>query len=114
MLTRRHTTTDHRRERGGSERELAYGADVGVQLFNYISAPICMQCRNKQESVPRGGVEHEGLYLYVLCGYFYMLLILIVIRVYVQLGMFFNCFPCSIVATRRRTTVKSAEGRNGI
>ena len=27
--TRRHTTTDHRRERGGSERELAYGADAG-------------------------------------------------------------------------------------
>ena len=29
VLTRRHTTTDHRRERGGSERELAYGADAG-------------------------------------------------------------------------------------
>ena len=29
MLTRRYTTTGHRRERGGSERELAYGADAG-------------------------------------------------------------------------------------
>ena len=29
ILTRRHTTMDHRRERGGSERELVYGADAG-------------------------------------------------------------------------------------
>ena len=31
--TRRHTTTHHRRERGGSERELAYGADAGRWAF---------------------------------------------------------------------------------
>ena len=29
IRTRRHTTTDHRRERGGSEQEIAYGADAG-------------------------------------------------------------------------------------
>ena len=28
-LTRTHTTTDHRREHGGSKRELAYGVDAG-------------------------------------------------------------------------------------
>ena len=34
------------------------------------------------------------------------------IRVYAQIGVFFNCFSCSLVATRRQTTVESAEDRN--
>ena len=29
IFTRTHTTTDHRREHGGSKRELAHGADAG-------------------------------------------------------------------------------------
>ena len=29
------------------------------------------------------------------------------------MGVFFNCVSCSLVATRRRTTVESAEGWNG-
>ena len=28
------------------------------------------------------------------------------------MGVFFSCFSCSLVATRRRTTVESAEARN--
>ena len=47
MLTRRHTTTEHRRERVGSERKLAYGADTGRFLFRLLHASICMSCRKK-------------------------------------------------------------------
>ena len=36
ILTRRHMT-DHRREHGGSKRELAYGADA--ELFRLLSVP---------------------------------------------------------------------------
>ena len=38
-LTRRHTTTDHRRERGGSERELGYGVDAGRRAFSVNLCP---------------------------------------------------------------------------
>ena len=53
-LTRRHTTTDHRREHGGSKRELEHGADArrwavstSCQHCDLLSPPACMSQKKK-------------------------------------------------------------------
>ena len=46
----------------------------GVGLFRLLYAPICMSCRKEQVAVLLGGVEHEGLFFYIFCPYFYILL----------------------------------------
>ena len=68
--TRRRTTVESAEGRNGSWR-MARTRDVG--LFRLLSAPGCISRRKKQASVLGRGVEHEGLYLHVLCGYFYVL-----------------------------------------
>ena len=60
--TRRWTTC---RERGGSERELAYGEDTGVGLSRLLSAPVCMLYREQQVSeVCRATSRHTAGYLW--------------------------------------------------
>ena len=41
--------------------------------------PFCMSCREQQVSVLRRRVEHEGLYLQILCGFLYVLLLMVIL-----------------------------------